>query len=170
MMIGDTEVVFTAALGGELNMRTGLAEGFVSQPPQRAGKFIARCSRAGFSRREHFVADEVKADDLRLLRRLFKMARDGIAHHGPQFIPVLSLGKDAVSKSARPKAALFGLAHFKDDLVHGGYVSRKPVKLQGGVSFFDSFPLCEWEPKAGRNCVRWPEQHATRVFPALHGR
>jgi hypothetical protein len=70
----------------------------------------------------------VEPDDFGAFHFFGEVAIHGVLDHGTQIIPIFALRKNAMPKRARPKAALIGFMHFKNNLAHS-------LSLADGMDF-----------------------------------
>jgi hypothetical protein len=76
----------------------------------------------------------MQADDFAPLRLLLEMTRHSVFDHRSQVVPIFALRENALAERARPKAAFFGLAHFKNDLAHGGSLAHELGSYTGRLA------------------------------------
>jgi hypothetical protein len=73
--------------------------------------------RAATSRRDHFIPDVMKTDELRQ-RSLIEVTANGVSHAVVEFRHAGGLSEDRRAYSTCDEAAFWGLLYHEDDLAH----------------------------------------------------
>ena len=116
---GNGDAVRSWLLGLQDDMATGLVDLFIAPAPaKRGGEIVAAdVAWALSSESKHFIADQMKAD-AGGLRAVEVERANSLFDVGPQLVPGVSLGEDALGQALSAKAAVGLLGDLEDNFVH----------------------------------------------------